>query len=341
MKPDATEKDFDRVVEIIESFGYRAHLIPGANRAAIGITGNSGAVDTTSFENLPGVAEAIRVTKPYKLSSFDFNPTKLVVRVGEAEIGGDELAIIAGVCAVENRQQTFTVAQAVKKSGARIFRGGAFKPRTNPYAFQGLGEEGLQILADVREEFGLPIVTEAMDDAQVDLVEKYADCIQIGARNMQNFTLLKRVGKSHLPVLLKRGMSATLDDLLSSAEYILAEGNPNVILCERGIRTFSNHSRNTLDLSIVPAVKQVSHLPIIVDPSHSTGKNFMVAPLSKAAVAVGADGLLIDIHPEPAKALCDGAQALLPAKYLEMIEQLHMIHESISGERLQVQSSVA
>lgn len=323
-------EDVDGVVEIIEKLGFQAHLIPGANRTAIGITGNPGAVDATAFANLAGVAETIKVTKPYKLSSLDFNPSKLVVRVGKAAIGGDELTIIAGVCSVENREQAFTVAEAVKKSGAHLFRGGAFKPRTNPYAFQGLGEEGLQIMAEIRQTFGLAIVTEAMDERGADLVEKYADCIQIGARNMQNFSLLKRVGRSKLPVLLKRGMSATLDDLLSASEYILAEGNKNVILCERGIRTFATHSRNTLDLSIVPAAQKLTHLPIIVDPSHGTGKTFMVAPLAKAAVAVGADGIMVEMHPEPAKALSDGSQALTPLQYLEMVEQLKIIHAALS-----------
>ena len=327
MKPDALPENTEGVLKIIEKLGFQAHLIPGANRAAIGITGNAGAVDATAFENLPGVAETIRVTKPYKLSSLDFNPSKLVVGVGEARIGGGELTMIAGVCSVETREQAFTVAEAVKKSGAQVFRGGAFKPRTNPYAFQGLGEEGLQIMAEIRDRFGLAIVTEAMDERGADLVEKYADCIQIGARNMQNFSLLKRVGRSKLPVLLKRGMSATLDDLLSASEYILAEGNKNVILCERGIRTFSDHSRNTLDLSIVPAAQKLTHLPIIVDPSHGTGKTFMVAPLARAAVAVGADGILVEMHPEPAKALSDGSQALTPAQYLEMVKQLKVIHD--------------
>lgn len=329
MKSDALPADTTRVVEIIESLGFQPHLIPGANRMAIGITGNAGSVDANAFENLPGVAETIRVTKPYKLASLDFNPQRLTVRVGAARIGGDdgELTMVAGVCSVETPEQVFTVAEAVKKSGARIFRGGAFKPRTNPYAFQGLGEQGLQILAEVRERFGLAIVTEAMDERGADLVEKYADCLQIGARNMQNFSLLKRAGQSPLPVLLKRGMSATLEDLLSAAEYILAAGNKNVILCERGIRTFSNHARNTLDLSIIPAVKRVSHLPIIADPSHGTGKAFMVAPLARASVAVGADGVLLEIHPEPAKALSDGAQALTPAEYLKLVHELQAIHE--------------
>ena len=335
MKHDATDEDARRVIEIIEKMGYRGNPIPGANRTAIGVTGNAGAVDATAFENLPGVAETIRVTKPYKLSSRDFHPQNSVVRVGEATFGAGEMTLVAGVCSVETREQVFTVAEAVKASGAKLFRGGAFKPRTNPYAFQGLGELGLQILAEVRERFGLAIVTEAMDERGADLVEKYADCLQIGARNMQNFSLLKRAGQSKLPVLLKRGMSATLEDLLSAAEYILAEGNENVILCERGIKTFANHARNTLDLSIVPAVRRASHLPIIVDPSHGTGKTYMVAPLAFAGVAVGADGILLEIHPQPAMALSDGAQALTPAEYLETVEQLRRIHEAVGAVKTQ------
>ena len=336
MSHDAAQSDFDRVVEVIESLGYKANIIPGENRAAIGITGNSGPVDSSAFENLPGVVTTIRVTKPYKLASLDFHPAKSIVKIGNAAVGGDELTLIAGVCSVENRNQLFTVAKTVAQSGAQLFRGGAFKPRTNPYAFQGLGEAGLQMLAEVREEFGMPIVTEAMDEAGVDLVEKYADCIQVGARNMQNFSLLKRIGQSDLPVLLKRGMSATLDDLLSAAEYILNEGNENVILCERGIRTCSDHARSTLDLSIVPAIKKVSHLPVIVDPSHGAGKTYMVSPLARAGVAVGADGILVEIHPEPAKALSDGSQALTPEQYLELVGQIRMIHKLISQKEFAV-----
>jgi len=332
MSHQAEQKDFDLVIETIENSGFKAEILPGENQTAIGINGNGGAFDSSTVENLPGVARTIRLTKPFKLASLDCHPAKTVVKIGNAAVGGDELTIIAGVCSVENREQLFTVARAVAKSGAQLFRGGAFKPRTNPYAFQGLGEPGLQLLAEVREKFGLPIVTEAMDERGIDLVEKYADCIQIGARNMQNFSLLKRAGQSSLPVLLKRGMSATLDDLLCSAEYILAEGNSNVILAERGIRSFSDHARNTLDLSIVPAIRRVSHLPVIIDPSHGTGKNFMVAPLARAGVAVGADGIMVEIHPEPAKALSDGAQALTPDQYLEMVEQLRMIHKLISPQ---------
>ena len=330
MKPDATPTDIERVLETIEKLGYKPHTLPGANRTAIGITGNDGSVDPAHFENMPGVADAIRVTKPYKLISRDLRPEKSVVKVGTATIGGDELAIIAGPCAIESFDQVFSVAEAVAESGAKFFRGGAFKPRTSPYAFQGKGEEGLRILAQVREQFGLNIVTEAMDENGVDLVEKYGDCIQIGARNMQNFSLLKYVGKTRKPVLLKRGLSATLDELLLAAEYIMAEGNYDVILCERGIRTFGTHARNTLDLSIVPAIHNVSHLPVIIDPSHGTGRNYMVKPMARAGVAVGADGLIIEVHSNPEQALCDGAQALTPKQYLELFHEVRAIHKALS-----------
>src|ERR687886_1737230 len=279
MKSDATEREIEDVLQIVRDLGFRGHPLPGATRTAIAITGNQGAVDPTHFENLPGVAEAIRVTKPYKLITLDLRPEKTVVRVGgDAAIGGEELAIIAGPCAVESRAQAFAVAEAVRRSGARFFRGGAFKPRTSPYAFQGLGEEGLKIMAEVREAYGLKIVTEALDEAGVDLVERYGDMIQIGARNMQNFSLLRRAGRSHLPILLKRGLAATLEEWLLAAEYIMAEGNYNVVLCERGIRTFAQHTRNTLDLAAVPAVRRISHLPVIIDPSHGSGNTYMVTP---------------------------------------------------------------
>jgi 3-deoxy-7-phosphoheptulonate synthase len=330
MKPDAPRSDVERVIETIEKLGFKPHELPGANRTAIGITGNPGSIDPAHFENMPGVADAIRVTKPYKLISKDLRPEKSIVKVGTAEIGGDELAIIAGPCAIENREQVFSVAKAVAESGARFFRGGAFKPRTSPYAFQGMGEDGLKILADVRDQFDLNIVTEAMDERGVDLVEKYGDCVQIGARNMQNFSLLKYVGQTRKPILLKRGLSATLDELLLAAEYIMAEGNYDVILCERGIRTFAAHARNTLDLSIVPAIHNVSHLPVIVDPSHGTGRNYMVNPMARAGVAVGADGLIIEVHSNPEQALCDGAQALTPVQYLELVREVQAIHEALS-----------
>jgi 3-deoxy-7-phosphoheptulonate synthase len=330
MKTDASDADIVRVVGVVEEMGFTAQRVDGAVRCAIAVTGNRSTLDNSRFEHLPGVAETIKVTKPYKLVTRQAKPENTIVNIGNSKVGGDELTIIAGVCAVETREQTFAAAEAVKKSGVKLFRGGAFKPRTSPYNFQGLGEQGLRILAEVRENFGMDIVTEAMDEHGVDLVEKYGDCIQIGARNMQNFSLLKRLGRSHLPVLLKRGMSATLDEFLLAAEYILDAGNPNVILCERGIRTFGTHARNTLDLSVVPAVQKISHLPIIVDPSHGTGKQYMVTPLARAAVACGADGLLIELHPEPSKSLSDGSQAITPEQYLELVAQVKVIHEAIT-----------
>lgn len=330
MKADATEGQVQAVVRIVEELGFRAHPMPGASRTAIGITGNQGAVDASHFENLPGVAEAVRVSKPYKLVTRDIRSEKTIVKVGDATIGGDELAIIAGPCAVESREQLFAVAESVRRSGAKFFRGGAFKPRTSPYAFQGLGEDGLKILAEVRETFGLKIVSEALDEAGVDLVERYGDVIQIGARSMQNFTLLRRAGKSRLPVLLKRGLSATLDEWLLAAEYIMAEGNYQIVLCERGIRTFAQHTRNTLDLAAIPAVRRISHLPVIVDPSHGTGKNYMVTPLARAGVAVGADGLIVEVHDKPEQALSDGAQALTLAQYEELVSEVRAIHEVLA-----------
>jgi 3-deoxy-7-phosphoheptulonate synthase len=339
MKPDATPSDIDRVVEVIEKLGFRGHPMPGESRTAIGITGNRGSVDPAHFENLPGVADAIRVTKPYKLISSDLKPGRSVIKVGNASIGNGSFAMIAGPCAVESPDQVFSVAEAVAASGARFFRGGAFKPRTSPYAFQGLGEEGLKILAEVREQFGLNIVTEAMDEHGIDMVEKYGDCIQIGVRNMQNFSLLKYAGRTKKPILLKRGLSATLDELLLAAEYIMAEGNYDVILCERGIRTFADHARNTMDLSIVPAVRRLSHLPIIIDPSHGTGHNYMVGPMALAGVAVGADGLIIEVHPCPEEALCDGAQALTPSQFTELYAQIKGIYRAVDPTETAVSSN--
>ncbi|HET6888085.1 MAG TPA: 3-deoxy-7-phosphoheptulonate synthase, partial [Candidatus Udaeobacter sp.] len=264
MKPNAAARDVEAVINVIQEIGLRPHPMPGATRTAIGITGNQGPVDGRRFENLAGVAEVIRVTKPYKLITLDLRPEKTVVRIGDATIGGSELAIIAGPCAIENRDQAFAVAEAVQQSGARFFRGGVWKPRTSPYAFQGLGEKGWEIMTEIRKAFGLKIVTEALEEPHVDLIEQYGDVIQIGARNMQNFSLLRKAGRSKLPVLLKRGMAATLEEWLLAAEYIMAEGNYNVILCERGVRTFAQHTRNTLDLASVPAIRRISHLPVIV-----------------------------------------------------------------------------
>jgi len=330
MNANATDAEIAAVVSVIKSLGLRPHTMPGATRTAIGITGNQGAVDLRHFENLPGVAEAIRVSKPYKLITLDLRPERTIIDIAGAKIGNGSLAIIAGPCAIETRQQAFAVAEVVKSAGAKFFRGGAFKPRTSPYAFAGLGEEGLKILADVREKFGLKIVSEALDEPGVDLVEKYADMIQIGARNMQNFTLLRRVGCLNLSMLLNRGMAATLEEWLLAAEYIMAEGNYQVVLCERGVRTFAQHTRNTLDLAAVPAVRRISHLPVIVDASHGTGKNYMVTPLARAGVAVGADGLMIEVHCRPEEALSDGAQALTLDEFKQMAQEVRAIHDVIS-----------
>jgi 3-deoxy-7-phosphoheptulonate synthase len=330
MTSSATEAEVSGVVGVIESLGLQPHIMAGATRTAIGVTGNTGAVDRSRFESLPGVSEAIRVSKPYKLTSLEARPERTIVSVDGAQIGGHSLALIAGPCSIEDRTQAFTVAEAVKKSGAQFFRGGAFKPRSSPYSFHGFGEEALRILAEVREKFGMNIVTEALDEENVALVEKYADMIQVGSRNMQNFSLLRRVGRSHLPVLLKRGMAATLEEWLLAAEYIMAEGNANVVLCERGVRTFAQHSRNTLDLAAVPAVRRISHLPVIVDASHGTGRNYMVAPLARAGVAAGADGLMIEVHSKPEEALSDGAQALTLEEFDEMAKQVRAIREVIS-----------
>jgi 3-deoxy-7-phosphoheptulonate synthase len=329
MKAHATEDQVRAVCERIESLGFKAHPIPGSIRTAIGITGNTGAVDIGSLEAMSGVVECIPVSKPYKLVSRDIKQENSVVRIptplGEVTFGGPAIGVVAGPCAIETCEQTFAVAEAVKKAGARLFRGGAYKPRTSPYSFQGLGEPGLKILASVRDKFGLGIVTEAIDHESLDLVEKYADVIQIGARNMQNFSLLKRAGRSKKPVLLKRGMSATLDEFLMAAEYILAEGNYNVILCERGVRTFSDHTRNTLDLSMIPAVQLRSHLPIVVDPSHGTGRRNKVLPLSRAAVAAGADGLLVEVHNDPDRALSDGMQSIVPSEFAQLMVEVNQI----------------
>ncbi len=333
MNPEATAEQIDAIVRVAASLGFSASAMPGSHRTAVAITGNKGAIDPGKFENLPGVAEAIRVTKPHRLAVSEIASPRQGVRVGVATIGDGSLAMIAGPCAIETREQLFAAAEVVAKSGAQFFRGGAFKPRTSPYAFQGIGEEGLKMLADVRSEFGLNIVTEAMDERGVDLVAKYGDCIQIGARNMQNFSLLKYVGRIDKPILLKRGLSATLDEFLLAAEYILSEGNKNVILCERGIRTFADHARNTLDISIIPALRRVTHLPIIVDPSHASGHNYMVEPLARAAAAAGVDGLLVEVHPHPEEALCDGAQALLLEQYLDLNESVQRIFSVLSPAR--------
>jgi 3-deoxy-7-phosphoheptulonate synthase len=325
MDAAATADDVRRVVEAVQSLGLQAHPIPGAQRTAIGVTGNRGSVESASFENLPGVAEVIPVTAPYKLVSREAKREDTVVSVGGVPVGGERVAVVAGPCAVESEKQALEIAHEVCAAGALLYRGGAFKPRTSPYSFQGLGEPGLKILKKVREETGLPIVTEVLDTDTAELVAEYADCLQIGARNMQNFALLKKVGRMRKPVLLKRAMSATIEEFLLSAEYLLSGGNYEVILCERGVRTFANHTRNTLDLSVVPYVKRISHLPILVDPSHGTGKRLKVLPMSRAAIAVGSDGLLIEVHNHPEAALSDGPQALLPDMFARLMDEVRLL----------------
>ena len=330
----ATQADVDSVVKHVEKMGLKAHPIPGAQRIAIGITGNRGAIDPVVLENLHGVKEIIQVSHSYKLVSREFHPEDSIVNVGGVDVGSRGIVIIGGPCAVESLDQTRTIAEGIRNGGAQLMRGGAYKPRTSPYSFQGLGEKGLEILARVREEFDLPVISEAIDHESLALVDQYCDAIQIGARNMQNFSLLRAAGRARKPVLLKRGMSATLEEVLLSAEYIMAEGNTAVMLCERGVRTFADHTRNTLDLSIVPAVKRLSHLPILVDPSHGTGKRSKVLPLSRAGVAVGADGIIVEVHHRPEEALSDGPQAILPADFARLVRESEAIAQVI-GRSLQ------
>jgi len=322
----ATQEQIDRVVEFIQKKGYTARPIPGGERVSIGILYNKGSVDASQFQGLPGVKEVIPITRPYKLVSREFQSDSTIIQLGDVTIRGNDLTIMAGPCAIESEHQALTIANHVVKSGAHIFRGGAFKPRTSPYSFQGLGKKGLQILAKVREETGMPVVTEVMDVQNFDIVEEYSDIIQIGTRNMQNFSLLRKAGKAKKPILLKRGMAATIQEWLMAAEYILEEGNPQVILCERGVRTFVNHSRNTLDISAIPVVKKESHLPIIVDPSHAAGIRDQVAPLSLASVAVEANGLIIEVHHAPDEALSDGAQSLYPEQFDALCKKINTMH---------------
>jgi len=340
MQAHATEKQVRAVCQKIESLGYRAHSMPGATRTAIGITGNQGEIEQGTLDEMPGVQEVIRVSKPYKLVSRDVKEENTVLKFPgtQATIGGKNLAIIAGPCAIESREQAFAVAERVHRAGAQFFRGGAYKPRTSPYSFQGLAEDGLRIMAEIREQFGLKIITEAIDNESLELVEEYADVIQIGARNMQNFSLLKKAGRAKKPVMVKRGMSATLEEFFMAAEYVMSEGNYSVVLCERGVRTFADHTRNTLDLSIVPAVQRLSHLPILVDPSHGTGKRNKVTPLSRAAVAVGADGLIVEVHNNPDKALSDGMQSLYPEQFDELMVQVRQIAGVVGREIVPINS---
>jgi 3-deoxy-7-phosphoheptulonate synthase len=327
MSRQATVEQTEAVVAAIENRGYVARPIPGGERVTIGILHNKGPVDASHFLGMPGVSDAIPVTKPYKLVSRECKPEDTIVQVGDIAIGNGNLVIMAGPCAIESELQALTIARHVKAAGAHIFRGGAFKPRTSPYSFQGLGKIGLEILAKVRETTGMPVVTEVMDEDTFDLVESYADIIQIGTRNMQNFSLLKRAGRASKTVLLKRGMAATIEEWLMAAEYILEGGNSQVILCERGVRTFADHSRNTLDLSSIPVVRKQSHLPIIVDPSHAAGRRDQVIPLSRAAVAAEAHGLMVEVHHEPDKAMSDGAQSLYPDQFALLCRQVNAIFD--------------
>jgi 3-deoxy-7-phosphoheptulonate synthase len=322
MKNDATEEQVQTVIKEIEKMGYRGVPMPGALRTAVCILGNKGPIDASLLLAMDGVKEAIPVTKPYKLVSREIHPESTIVTIGNIKIGAGEPVIMAGPCAVESESQALTIAQIVKKFGAKIFRGGAFKPRTSPYSFQGMGEKGLKILDKVRRETGLLIVTEATDSDNLPIVEKYTDIIQIGARNMQNYSLLRLAGHAKKPVLLKRGLAATIEEWLMAAEYIMSEGNARVILCERGIRTFADNTRNTLDLSAIPAIKEASHLPIIIDPSHAAGRRDYVIPLSRGAIAVGADGLLVEVHNDPAHALSDGMQSLYPQQFEQLMKEI-------------------
>ena len=329
MQTGAPEQQVRAVCERIEALGFEAHPIFGAFKTVIGVTGDTRRLDVGSLESLPGVAECIIIGKPYKLVSREFRKEDTILRVptpsGEVLFGGESVGMIAGPCAVETREQVFAIAAPLALAGVKLFRGGAYKPRTSPYSFQGLAVPGLEILTQIRDTFGMGIVTEAVDNEGVDHVEQYADVIQIGARNMQNYSLLKRVGRAHKPVMLKRGLSATLDELLMAAEYIASEGNTQIMLCERGVRTFADHSRNTLDLAVIPAAKALSHLPIIADPSHASGQRRKVLPLARAAIAVGADGLMIEVHNAPDRALSDGVQSILPEEFAQLREECAQI----------------
>ena len=329
MRRDATRADIDHVVERLRDIGAEAHVSEGQIRTIIGAVGDRAVIQQLPWEAFPGVERAVPVLKPYKFVSRDFHPDDSVVEVGGVPVGAGPIVVIAGPCAVENRDQLFTTAAAVQKAGARIMRGDAFKPRTSPYAFQGLGEKGLQLLAEARDELGMPFVAEVLDPRDVELVSAYADLVRIGARNMANFTLLAEVGRQPKPVMLKRGFTATIDEWLNAAEYVYKEGNHEVILCERGIRTFEQQTRNTLDISAVPVVEALSHLPVIVDPSHSAGRSALVPALTRAAVAAGADGVMIDVHPTPETAQVDGGQALLPDQFAELMDQVRAVAAAV------------
>lgn len=329
MKHQATSEQIERVVQHIEALGYRAHLSCGEERTIIGVIGDERPIEPESFELLEGVERAMRILHPFKLASRDFHPDDSIIKINGMSIGGKQIIVMAGPCSVESREQLMKTAAAVKQAGAHILRGGAFKPRTSPYAFQGLGLKGLELLREAREEFHLPIITEVMSPQEVTLVAQYADILQIGARNMQNYALLHAVGEVQKPVLLKRGMMSTVEELLMAAEYILAHGNTRVMLCERGIRTFETATRNTFDVNAIPVLKSLTHLPVIADPSHGTGKWELVTPIARAAIAAGADGLLIEVHHDPAHALSDGAQSLKPENFARLVEQVRRVAQAV------------
>ncbi len=329
MKQGATKSQIANVTARIEQWGCRVHLSEGEERTIIGVIGNGRPLDRGPIERMTGVERTVPILRPFKLASREFHPRDTVVSVNGVKVGDQQMVVMAGPCAVESRDQLLETARAIEDAGAQVLRGGAFKPRTSPYSFQGLGEKGLRLLAEAREETGLPVVTEVMEPQLVPLVTTYADILQVGARNMQNYALLHAVGEAQRPVLLKRGMMSTVEELLMAAEYILSHGNDRVILCERGIRTFEQYTRNTLDISAVPLLKQLSHLPVVVDPSHATGKWELVEPVSRAAVAAGADGLIIEVHPHPEKALSDGAQSLKPARFAALMRGLRPVAEAV------------
>ncbi len=330
MKSDATVKQTGSVIKKIQELGFEPHLSKGEEKTIVGMVGNGKKVEPELFMVFPGVESVVPILKPYKLASREFQTTPTVIHFNGFSIGGDEVVVMAGPCSVESREQTLEAADAVVKAGAKVLRGGAYKPRTSPYSFQGLGEEGLKILKEASDRTGLAIVTEVMSPDKVELVGHYADILQVGARNMQNYSLLEAVGKSTRPVLLKRGLMSTIEELLMAAEYILANGNPNVMLCERGIRTFEKYTRNTLDISAVPIIKQLSHLPVVIDPSHASGKRELVDPMSKCAIAAGADALIIEVHPHPEEALSDGAQSLHPEEFDELMHGLTAIATAVN-----------
>ncbi len=325
MKPTATEDELQRVLERVDVLGLEAHLSSGESHTIIGLVGDTGRISRNAFEVMPGVERVVRIAEPFKLANREFHPQNTLIQVGDVTIGGEQIVIMAGPCSVESRSQLLETAHAVKEAGAHILRGGAFKPRSSPYSFQGLGEEGLRYMAEAREIYGMPIITEVMAPEEVALVASYADILQIGARNMQNYRLLQAVGRQEKPVFIKRGLSGTLQELLMSAEYVMANGNPNVMVVERGIRTYETYTRNTFDINAIPALKQLTHLPVIGDPSHGTGKWQLVAPVARAAIAAGADGLMIEVHPHPAEAFSDGAQSLKPKRFQTLMDELRAL----------------